>query len=121
LADKKTGKIRGFRMTSEHTGDSKKFGPLVKEASKKGKKIAKVYGDSAYDARKNFNLLDELEIEPAIKIRKNATTKSLGCQLRKQESLLVKRVGFDGWKKLKRLREEVDCRDCVLLVQESAG
>jgi transposase len=100
LADKKTGKIKGFRVTSEHTGDSKKFVPLVKEASKKGK-IAKVYGDSAYDARKNFNLLDELEIEPAIKIRKNATTKSLGCQLRKQESLLVKRIGFDGWKKLK--------------------
>jgi transposase len=100
LADKKTGKIKGFRVTSEHTGDSKKFVPLVKEASKKGK-IAKVYGDSAYDARKNFNLLDELEIEPAIKIRKNATTKSLGCQLRNQESLLVKRIGFDGWKKLK--------------------
>ncbi|MDG6997692.1 MAG: IS5 family transposase [Nitrososphaerota archaeon] len=100
LADKKTGKIRGFRVTSERTGDSKKFVPLVKEASKKNK-IAKVYGDSAYDARKNFNLLDELEIEPAIKIRKNATTKSLGCQLRRRESLLVKRIGFDGWKKLK--------------------
>lgn len=100
LADKKTGKIRGFRVTSEHTGDTKKFGPLVKEASEK-RKIAKVYGDSAYDARKNFNLLDELEIEPAIKIRKNATTKSLGCQLRKQESLLVRRIGFEGWKKLK--------------------
>jgi hypothetical protein len=56
LADKKTGKIRGFRVTSERTGDSKKFVPLVKEASKKGK-IAKVYGDSAYDARKNFNIL----------------------------------------------------------------
>jgi hypothetical protein len=100
MADKKTGKIAGFRVTSERTGDSKKFVPLVKEASKKNK-IAKVYGESAYDSTKNFNLLDELEIEPAIKIRKNATTKSLGCQLRKQESLLVKRVGFDGWKKLK--------------------
>jgi hypothetical protein len=55
--------------------DSKKFVPLVKEASKKNK-ITKVYGDSAYDARKNFNLLDELEIEPAIKIRKNARTLS---------------------------------------------
>jgi hypothetical protein len=51
LADRKTGKIAGFRVTSEHTGDSKKFVPLVKEASKKRKnKIAKVYGDSAYDA-----------------------------------------------------------------------
>lgn len=56
LTDKKTGKIKGFRVTSERTGDSKKFVPLVKETSKKGK-IAKVYGDSAYDARKNFNIL----------------------------------------------------------------
>jgi hypothetical protein len=68
LADKKTGKIAGFRITSEHTGDSKKFVPLVKEASKKNK-IVKLYGDTAYDSRKNFNLLNELDIEPAIKIR----------------------------------------------------
>ena len=100
LADKKTGKIRGFRVTSEHTGDSKKFVPLVKEASKKNK-IAKVYGDSAYDARKNFNLLDELEIEPAIKIRKNARTLSRGSPLRREETVLIKKVGLEGWKKLK--------------------
>jgi hypothetical protein len=37
LADIKTGKIAGFRITSKHTGDSKKFVPLVKEASKKKK------------------------------------------------------------------------------------
>lgn len=64
-------------MTSEHIGDSKKFVPLVKEASKKNK-IAKVYGDTAYDSRKNFNLLDEKGIEPAIRIRKNARTLSRG-------------------------------------------
>jgi hypothetical protein len=100
LADKKTGKIKGFRVTSERTGDSKKFVPLVKETSKKGK-IAKVYGDSAYDARKNFNILDELEIEPAIKIRKNARTLSRGSPLRREETVLTKKLGLEGWKKLK--------------------
>ncbi len=100
LADKKTGKIAGFRVTSEHTGDSKKFVPLVKEASKKNK-IAKVYGDTAYDARKNFNLLDELEIEPAIKVRKNARTLSRGSPLRREETVLTKKLGLEGWKKLK--------------------
>ncbi len=100
LADRKTGKIAGFRVTSEHTGDSKKFVPLVKEASKKNK-IAKVYGDTAYDARKNFNLLDELEIEPAIKIRKNARTRSRGSPLRREETVLMKKLGLEGWKKLK--------------------
>ena len=34
LADKK-GKIVGFRVTSEKTGDTKKFVPLVKEAVKR--------------------------------------------------------------------------------------
>ena len=46
LPDKK-GKIVGFRVTSEKTGDSKKFIPLVKEASRKEKvkKIKKAYAD----------------------------------------------------------------------------
>ncbi len=87
-------------MTSEHTRDSKKFVPLVKEASKKSK-IAKVYGDSAYDSRKNFNLLDENGIEPAIKIRKNARTLSRGSPLRREETILMKKLGLEGWKKLR--------------------
>lgn len=100
LVDKKTGKIAGFRVTSEHTGDSKKFVPLVKEASKKNK-IAKLFGDTSYDARRNFNLLDELNIEPAIKIRKNATTRSHGSPLRREETVLMKKLGLEGWKKVK--------------------
>lgn len=100
LADKKTGKIAGFRVTSERTGYSKKFVPLVKEVAKK-KKIEKAYADAAYDARCNFNLLDDLDIEPAIKIRKNASIKSHGCYLRKQEALLVRKIGQDSWKKAK--------------------
>jgi hypothetical protein len=100
LADKKTGKIAGFRVTSEHTGDSKKFVPLVKEVSKK-KKIEKAYGDTAYDSRRNFNLLDDLDIEPAIKIRKNARTLARGSPLRREETVLIKKLGLEGWKKMK--------------------
>jgi hypothetical protein len=55
VADKKTKKIVGFRVTSEKTGDSKKFIPMVKEVAKqKRRKVAKAYADTAYDARKNF-------------------------------------------------------------------
>lgn len=100
VADKDSKKIVGFRVTSEHTGDSKKFIPLVKEVSRKGK-IAKAYADAAYDSRRNFNLLEELRIEPAIKIRRNSRTRSLGSPLRKEEALLVKRLGYEGWKRLK--------------------
>jgi hypothetical protein len=51
--------------------------------------------------RRNFNLLDQLEIEPAIKIRKNARTLSRGSPLRREETLLMKKLGFKRWKKLK--------------------
>lgn len=100
LADRKTGKIKGFRVTSEKTGDSKKFIPLVKEVAKK-RRVAKVYGDTAYDARKNFNLLHEEGIEPAIKLRKNASLKALGSPLRRQEAILFDALGYDGWKSVK--------------------
>jgi hypothetical protein len=52
-ADKNTGKIVGFRVTSEKTGDMKKFVPMVKEVAKK-RKVAKVYADAAYDSREEL-------------------------------------------------------------------
>lgn len=100
LADKKTGKIKGFRVTSEKTGDTKKFIPLVKEVSKK-RKVAKAYADAAYDARKNFNLLKEIGAEPAIKLKKNASTKALGSPLRRQEAIILDALGYDGWKEVR--------------------
>jgi len=100
LADPKTGKIVGFRVTSEKTGDTKKFVPMVKEVAKKNK-VKKAYADGAYDSRANFNLLDELSIEPAIKVKRNASAKPKGSPLRKEEVLLVQRVGYDRWKELK--------------------
>ena len=56
----------------------KKFLPLVKEVAKK-RKVAKAYADTMHDARKNFDALHGTGIEPAIKLRKNASTKSHGC------------------------------------------
>jgi len=100
MADRKTKKIVGFRVTSERTGDSKKFIPLVKEVSKK-KKIEKAYADTMYDSRKNFNLLKEKGIEPAIKVRKNARTLARGSPLRRYETVLTKKLGLEGWKQLK--------------------
>ena len=41
--------------------------------------------------RNNFNILDDINIEPAIIIRKNASTKSNGCPLRRDEVFLIRR------------------------------
>jgi len=100
VADKKTGKIVGFRVTSEKTGDTKKFVPMVREVTRK-RRVAKVYADAAYDSRRNFNLLREHGIEPAIKVKKGASTLALGSPLRRQEVLLLNRVGYEGWKTMK--------------------
>ena len=71
--DEKSKKVVSFRITKGNVHDTKKFGPLVKEAASKYD-IDKVYGDKAYDNRNNFNILDKINSEPAIKIRKNAST-----------------------------------------------
>ena len=40
--------------------------------------------------------------EPAISIRKNASAiRSNGCPLRRDEVLLIKKIGYAGWKQLK--------------------
>jgi hypothetical protein len=104
LADKKTGKIKGFRITSEKTRDNAKFVPLVKEVSKKGgrrKAVAKVYADAAYDSRANFNLLRQIGAEPAIKLRKNASLKLMGSRGRRDEVMLLDALGYEGWKSVK--------------------
>ncbi|MEM4091060.1 MAG: transposase [Thermoplasmatales archaeon] len=42
MADRK-GKVVGFRVTSERTGDTKKFVPLVKETVRKKGNVTKAY------------------------------------------------------------------------------
>ncbi len=53
----------------------KKFGQLVKESAKRHD-IDKVYRDKVYDNRKNYNILDDINAESTISIRKNASIRS---------------------------------------------
>lgn len=79
--DVKSKKIVSLEVTDESVGDSKEFKPLVEQASERGA-VAKVYADTAYDARANFNLLYFLKAEAAIKPRKNSSRKAKGSYLR---------------------------------------
>jgi hypothetical protein len=57
---------------------------MIREVSKEYD-IYKVFADKAHDNQRSFNLLDDLNIEPAINIRKNASSiKTKGCQLRRE-------------------------------------
>jgi hypothetical protein len=73
---------------------------LIKESAKIHD-IDKVYGDKAYDDRKNFNILDDINAEPAISIRKSASAILKKCPLRRDEVLLIKKLGYHGWRQLK--------------------
>jgi hypothetical protein len=98
--DAKSEKIVSFRITKGNVHDSKKFSPMIREAYEEYD-IDKVYADKAHDNRRSFNLLDDLNIEPAIQIRKNASIKTKGCPLRRDEVLLIRRLGYERWKQLK--------------------
>ena len=98
--DAKSEKIVSFRVTKGNVHDSKKFSPMIREVSEEYT-IDKAYADKAHDNRRSFNLLDNLNIEPAIQIRKNASTKAKGCALRRNEVLLIRELGYERWKQLK--------------------
>ena len=98
--DTKSKKVVSFRITEGNVHDTRKFGPLVKEAAEKYD-IDKVHADKAYDNRKNFNLLDDINAEPVIRIRKNTSARSKWCSLRRDEVFIVKKLGYEGWKQLK--------------------
>jgi hypothetical protein len=72
--------------------DSKKFSPMIRDVSEQYD-IGKVYAVKAHDNKRSFQLLDNLYIEPAINIRKNASIKTKGCPLRTEEVLLIKKLG----------------------------
>ena len=98
--DAKSEKIVSFRVTKGNVHDSKEFSPMIREVSE-AYSIDKAYADKAHDNRRSFNLLDNLNIEPAIQIRKNASTKAKGCPLRRDEVLLIRELGYERWKQLK--------------------
>jgi hypothetical protein len=94
--DTKTKQILAIEVTKEDVGDGRMFGRLVK-GSVNIVNVKKVIGDGAYDSKVNFRLASELDIEPLLRVRKNASLKSGGCMPRK--FAVVEQLDNDGWRK----------------------
>jgi stalled ribosome alternative rescue factor ArfA len=88
-----------MQVTEETVSDGSQAEALVQEAMSKNK-VERAYGDGAYDQRANFNLLASNGIDPAIKVRKNASRKAKGSYARKME-VIAQQTDFEGWKKEK--------------------
>lgn len=73
----------------------------LQEIIDNGGEIEKVYDDGAFDTRPYFNCLQKYNIDSAIRIRSNATTKAKGSFRRKKEVLEFKELGFKEWSKKK--------------------
>lgn len=94
--DARSKQAVSMRVTEESVSDGSQTGPLVEEAMNKNG-VERVYGDGAYDSRVNFNLLASNGIDPAIKVRKNASQKARGSFARKA-SVIEQQKDFDSWK-----------------------
>lgn len=98
--DARTKQTIAMRAIEETVSDGSQTEPLVKAAVSKNE-VERAYAEGAYDRRANFNLLASNGIDPAIKVRKNASRKAKGCYTRKIE-VIAQQTDFEGWKKEKK-------------------
>lgn len=92
--DTKSKKVLSVKVTDDKRHDSTQMVPLIKDIDSE---IGKVIADGAYDARYLFNYLDKLRIQPAIRVRNNAVTKSKGSLARKK-TVIAYKEDPDKWK-----------------------
>ncbi|MDG7038453.1 MAG: IS5 family transposase [Nitrososphaerota archaeon] len=76
--------ITSVQVTDEHESDGKEFNKLVDGAKGTVGKISRVFGDSAYDSRANFNFAASAGADPVIKPKMNSTGRSRGSYIRAQ-------------------------------------
>lgn len=102
MINAKNGEVIDFSATTEAVGEQKKIRPMVKRAAK-NRNIDKLAVDGAGDDWRNFRLLKELNIKPAIKIRANANPDIMKEDPRKRErmkeALKMQKWGYKGWAK----------------------
>lgn len=96
--DTKSKLIVSMKVTKEDVGDGRMLKSLIRgTAINVQTNIKRVLADGAYDSRDNFQFLHVNDIDPAIKVRKNSSFKSMGCYTRKM-AVLQQLSDLDKWK-----------------------
>ena len=90
------GKVVDIRIGTEALDERKAGRGMIR---KNHKKIKKILMDGLHDSKKTFNLCEQYKLETAIKIRKNARTRSKGSPRRRKEVVKYKKLGHDNWVK----------------------
>jgi hypothetical protein len=90
------GEVVDIRVGNENLDERKAGRGMLR---KNRKKIKKAIFDGLHDCEDTFDLCDDLDIEPVIKVRKNASEK--GFSRRAKEVKLYKDIGHKEWVKKK--------------------
>jgi transposase len=85
-----------MKVTQEDTGDGKMLKPLLNEASKRAQ-IEKLIGDGGYDSKDSFQTLDDMGIEPVIRVRSNSV--ATGDCIPRNKSVKEQLSDYKKWKK----------------------
>ena len=72
----RTKQILTIEVTKENVGDGRMLGRLVKGSAGIAD-VKKVIGDGAYDSKSNFRMISDMDIEPLIRVRRNASLKGV--------------------------------------------
>jgi len=94
--DTRSKQIVSMKVTKEDVGDGRMLKSLVRSTIATQTNVKRVLADGAYDSKDNFQFLHDNDIDPAIKVRKNSSIKSMGCYTRKMR-VLQQLSDFDKW------------------------
>ena len=93
-----THEVVAMEVSTDDVHDVKALPGLVEEAEG-NVRVAKVYGDGAYDSGDVYRLLEGRGIEPVIKPRRNSRLDA-GPPSRRRAVDQVRCLGYDGWARL---------------------
>ena len=90
--------VVAMEISTDDVHDVKALPGLVEEAEG-NVRVARLYGDGAYDSGEVYGFLEAKGIEPVIKPRRNARL-GTGPPARRRAVALIRELGYDAWAKL---------------------
>ncbi len=88
------GKIVDIRVGNEKLDERKAARGMLRNNNSK---INKVIMDGLHDCKDTFNVCEKRKIDPVIKIRKNARTRSKGSPKRREAVVEYQKLGHNNW------------------------
>jgi IS5 family transposase len=93
-----THEVVAMEVSTDDVHDVKALPGLV-EGAERNVRVAKLYGDGAYDSGDAYRLLEGRGIEPVIKPRRNARLDT-GPPARRRAVSQIREVGYEAWARI---------------------